>query len=152
MVPICRPSLPEKTFRRYFGRITTWYVQSQRTWEKLCHSCRGSSFLPRGAFPEGRASAFPQRLHAGSLEALRVSRPEAVVLAINNYFPRWSSSSWSIVNHRGAPLSIWNIVNRKAPDAEAPWNIVNQHVALAGWNIVSWGKRRVAAGPCPGTS
>jgi hypothetical protein len=57
----------------------------------------------------------------------------------NNYFPRWSSSSWSIVNHRGAPLSIWNIVNRKAPDAEAPWNIVNQRVALAGWDIVSWG-------------
>src|SRR5512132_3365280 len=64
--------------------ITTWYLQSQRTWDKLCHSCRGSSFLPRGAFPEGRAYAFPQRLHAGSLEALRVSRPEAVVLAINN--------------------------------------------------------------------
>src|SRR6266511_660128 len=64
--------------------ITTWYLQSQRTWDKLCHSCIGSSFLPRGAFPEGRAYAFPQRLHAGSLEALRVSRPEAVVLAINN--------------------------------------------------------------------
>ena len=26
---------------------------------------------------------FPKRLHAGSLEALRVSRPEAVVLAFN---------------------------------------------------------------------
>src|SRR5262249_16370014 len=64
--------------------ITTWYLQSQRTWDKLCHSCIGSSFLPPGAFPEGRAYAFPQRLHAGSLEALRVSRPEAVVLAINN--------------------------------------------------------------------
>src|SRR5512135_2443522 len=64
--------------------ITTWYLQSQRTWDKLCHSCIGSSFLPRGAFPEGRAYAFPQRLHAGSLEALRVSRPEAVVLSTNN--------------------------------------------------------------------
>src|SRR5512135_1044835 len=84
MVPICRLSLPEKTFRRDFGMITTWYLQSQRTWDKLCHSCRGSSFLPRGAFPEGRAYAIPQRLHAGSLEALRVSRPEAVVLAVNN--------------------------------------------------------------------
>src|SRR6266545_4717424 len=68
--------------------ITTWYLQSQRTWDKLCHSCIGSSFLPRGAFPEGRAYAFPQRLHAGSLEALRVSRPEAVVLAINNFLER----------------------------------------------------------------
>src|SRR5512140_2861837 len=58
--------------------ITTWYLQSQRTWDKLCHSCIGSSFLPRGAFPEGRAYAVSQRLHAGSLEALRVSRPEAI--------------------------------------------------------------------------
>src|SRR5512133_1966738 len=64
--------------------ITTWYLQSQRTWDRLCHSCIGSSFLPRGAFPEGGAYAVPQRLHAGSLEALRVSRPEAVVLAVNN--------------------------------------------------------------------
>ena len=59
---------------------------------QACHSCRGSSFLPRGAFPEGRASAFPQRLHAGSLEALRVSRPEAVVLAINKRKRRVSAS------------------------------------------------------------
>src|SRR5512143_1748074 len=65
--------------------ITTWYLQSQRTWDKLCHSCIGSSFLPRGAFPEGGAYAVSQRLHAGSLEALRVSRPEAVVLAVNNW-------------------------------------------------------------------
>src|SRR5512135_1525238 len=72
--------------------ITTWYLQSQRTWDKLCHSCIGSSFLPCGAFPEGRAYAFPQRLHAGSLEALRVSRPEAVVLAINNDIPRTAAS------------------------------------------------------------
>src|SRR5512133_2276717 len=63
--------------------ITTWYLQSQRTWDRLCHSCIDSSFLPRGAFPEGGAYAVPQRLHAGSLEALRVSRPEAVVLAVN---------------------------------------------------------------------
>src|SRR5512132_2571122 len=63
--------------------ITTWYLQSQRTWDKLCHSCIGSSFLPRGAFPEGRAYAVSRRLHAGSLEALRVSRPEAVVLVGN---------------------------------------------------------------------
>src|SRR4051812_15203907 len=63
--------------------ITTWYLQSQRTWDKLCHSCIGSPFLPRGAFPEGRAYAFSQRWHAGSLEALRVSRPEAVVLVVN---------------------------------------------------------------------
>src|SRR5215831_15416503 len=52
--------------------ITTWYLQSQRTWDRLCHSCRGSSFLPRGAFPEGGASVVLRRRHAGSLEALWV--------------------------------------------------------------------------------
>src|SRR5512142_1917903 len=88
--------------------ITTWYLQSQRTWDKLCHSCIGSSFLPRGAFPEGRAYAFPQRLHAGSLEALRVSRPEAVVLAINNEAAlcRWhagAAASWDRGGACGAP-------------------------------------------------
>src|SRR5262245_21072864 len=61
--------------------ITMWYLQSQRTWGTLCNSCRRSSFLPRGAFPEGRAYAVSRRLHAGSLEALRVARPEAVELA-----------------------------------------------------------------------
>src|SRR6266545_369121 len=80
--------------------ITTWYLQSQRTWDKLCHSCIGSSFLPRGAFPEGRAYAFPQRLHAGSLEALRVSRPEAVVLAINNSPTSWAARDRSVVQLR----------------------------------------------------
>jgi hypothetical protein len=43
-------------------------------------ACQGSSFWPHGAFPEERAYAVFERLHAGSLEALRVSRPEAVVL------------------------------------------------------------------------
>src|SRR5512146_2235332 len=97
MVPICRLSLPEKTFRRYFGMITTWYLQSQRTWDKLCHSCIGSSFLPRGAFPEGRAYAVSQRLHAGSLEALRVSRPEAVVLVDNNFPVSWAARYGSVI-------------------------------------------------------
>ena len=72
------------TFRRYFGIITTWYLHSHRTWDRLCHSCIGSSFLPRGAFPEGGAYSFHGGMHAGSLEALRVARPEAVGLAGTN--------------------------------------------------------------------
>ena len=68
------------TFRRYFGIITTWYLHSHRTWDRLCHSCIGSSFLPRGAFPEVGAYSFDGGMHAGSLEALRVTRPEAVGL------------------------------------------------------------------------
>src|SRR5271157_2139376 len=50
--------------------ITTWYLQSQRTWDRLCHSCIGSSFLPLGAFLEVGAYAVSQGMHAGSLEAL----------------------------------------------------------------------------------
>ncbi len=34
--------------------------------------------LPERAFPEGEPRPFPERMHAGSLEALRVTRPEAV--------------------------------------------------------------------------
>src|SRR4051812_31362603 len=60
--------------------ITTWYLHSHRTWDRLCHSCIGSSFLPHGAFPEGGAYAVLRELHAGSLEAHWVARPEAVDL------------------------------------------------------------------------
>ena len=51
---------------------------------QACQSCIGSSFLPNGAFPEEGAYAISRRLHAGSLEALRVARPEAVGLARTN--------------------------------------------------------------------
>src|SRR4051794_12478776 len=76
--PISCLSLPEKTLRRYFGMITTWYLHSHLTWDRLCHSCIGSSFGPHGAFPGGGAYAFDGGMHAGSLEALRVARPKAV--------------------------------------------------------------------------
>src|SRR5271157_3349972 len=70
--------------------ITTWYLHSHRTWDRLCHSCISSSFLPHGAFPEVGAYAISSGLHAGSLEALRVTRPEAVDLEginlVNNYW------------------------------------------------------------------
>ena len=61
--------------------ITTWYLHSHLTWDRLCQSCIGSSFLPRGAFLEGGAYAISRRLHHAPLEALRVARPEAVGLA-----------------------------------------------------------------------
>jgi hypothetical protein len=60
--------------------ITTWYLHSHLTWDSLCHSCISSSFLTYGAFPEGGSYAIFGRKHAGSLEALRVTRPEAVGL------------------------------------------------------------------------
>src|SRR3954451_18886593 len=72
------------TLRRYFGMITTWYLHSHRTWDRLCHWCIGSSFLPPGAFPEGGASSFHGGMHAASLEALRVTQPEAVGLGRTN--------------------------------------------------------------------
>jgi len=37
----------------------------------------------RKTFKSALCHAFPNRLHAGSLEAIRVSRPKAVVLAVN---------------------------------------------------------------------
>ena len=74
-----RPPQPSvEDFRRYLGRITTWYLHSHLTWDRPCHSCMGSSFLPHGPFPEGGAYAVSRRLHAGSLEAPWVTRPEAV--------------------------------------------------------------------------
>src|SRR5512135_1510926 len=39
-------------------------------WDRLCHSCLGSSFLAHGAFPEGGAYGVSAGMHAGSLEAL----------------------------------------------------------------------------------
>ena len=57
-----------------------WYLHSHLTWDWLCHSCISSFFLPHGAFPEEGAYAFLEGMHAGSLEALRVTRPEAVGL------------------------------------------------------------------------
>src|SRR5437870_10927257 len=84
ITPIRRLNLPYKTFRRYFGIITTWYLHSHRTWDRLCHSCIGFSFLPHGAFPEGGAYVFSKEMHAGSLEALGVARPEAVGLERTN--------------------------------------------------------------------
>ena len=75
---------PVEDLRRYFGIITAWYLHSHRTWDRLCHSCMGSSFLPHGAFLEVGAYAFQGGMHAGSLEALRVTRPEAVDLGSIN--------------------------------------------------------------------
>src|SRR5512135_2344907 len=108
--------------------ITTWYLQSQRTWDKLCHSCIGSSFLPRGAFPEGRAYAFLPRLHAGSLEALRVSRPEAVVLAINNSVMLDESGYFSLAY--GNPSAIRFKPRRETMAGNA--SVDNLHALLIG--------------------
>lgn len=50
--PTCLRRSPYSFIFRYFGMITTWYLQSYRTWDKLCHSCIGSSFLSfHGTFP-----------------------------------------------------------------------------------------------------
>src|SRR5208337_1423306 len=69
---------------RYHHNVVLAILQSHRTWDRLCHSCIGSSFLPHGAFPEVGAYGVSAGMHAGSLEALWVTRPEAVVLASNN--------------------------------------------------------------------
>src|SRR5436305_2113301 len=33
--------------------ITTWYLQSHRTWDRFCHSCIGSPSCPRGPSRRG---------------------------------------------------------------------------------------------------
>ena len=40
-----RLNLPYSFLFRYLGTITKWYLQSQRTCDKLCQSCIGSSSL-----------------------------------------------------------------------------------------------------------
>ena len=46
---------PYNTFFRYFGTMTTWYLQSHLTCDKLAQSCIGSSpLLPFRSFPGGR--------------------------------------------------------------------------------------------------
>jgi len=50
--PTCLLNLPYSFLFRYLGTITMWYLQSQRTCDKLCQSCIGSfSFCPYGTFP-----------------------------------------------------------------------------------------------------
>lgn len=44
--PTRRRNFPYNSFLRYFGTITTWYLQSHRTCDKLVQSCIGSSSSP----------------------------------------------------------------------------------------------------------
>ena len=54
--PTLRLNFPYNFLIRYFGIITTWYLQSLGTCDKLCQSCIGSSsFAPNWGFPGGRA-------------------------------------------------------------------------------------------------
>jgi hypothetical protein len=67
--PTIRLNLPYSFLFRYFGAITKWYLQSQRTCDKLCQSCIGSSSTePFGAFPGEEPILFP----AGSVEPFSV--------------------------------------------------------------------------------
>src|SRR6476659_7216597 len=61
--------------------MTTWYLQSHRTWDRLCQSCIGSSFLPRGAFRKGSLCRLARECTPDRSEALWVTRPEAVASA-----------------------------------------------------------------------
>src|SRR5262245_60622924 len=61
--------------------MTTWYLQSHRTWDRLCQSCIGSSFLPRGAFRKGSLCRLAGECTPDRSEALWVTRPKAVASA-----------------------------------------------------------------------
>src|SRR5512135_1363265 len=73
MCPMPRRILPYNTLRRYFGRITTWYLQSHLTWAWLCQS-----FM--AVLPPLEAFLGEDRLTStsGTAEPLGFAPPEAV--------------------------------------------------------------------------
>src|SRR5512135_667415 len=73
MCPMPRRILPDNTLRRYFGRITTWYLQSHLTWAWLCQS-----FM--AVLPPLEAFLGEDRLTStsGTAEPLGFAPPEAV--------------------------------------------------------------------------
>src|SRR5512135_1755321 len=73
MCPMPRRILPYNTLRRYFGRITTWYLQSHLTWAWLCQSFM-AVLPPLGAFlGEDRLTST-----SGTAEPIGFAPPEAV--------------------------------------------------------------------------
>src|SRR5512135_2941499 len=73
MCPMPRCILPYNTLRRYFGRITTWYLQSHLTWDWLCQSFM-AVLPPLGAFlGEDRLTST-----SGTAEPIGFAPPEAV--------------------------------------------------------------------------
>jgi len=62
ILPTLRLNFPYNFLLRYFGIMTTWYLQSQRTCDKLCQLCIGSSSLGlTWTFPGGRAYFISRR-------------------------------------------------------------------------------------------
>ena len=60
--PTCRLNFPYRFLFRYLGTMTTWYLQSQRTCDKLCRSCIGfSSLNPIWGFPGGKTYFISRR-------------------------------------------------------------------------------------------
>src|SRR5512135_12520 len=64
--PMPRRILPYNTLRRYFGRITTWYLQSHFTWAWLCQSFMGGPPCPSG--PSSRRTVSDSRRERQSLQ------------------------------------------------------------------------------------
>ena len=60
--PTRRQNFPYSSLFRYFGTITTWYLQSHRTCDKLVQSCIGSSSFTSRGFPGGRAYFISPRI------------------------------------------------------------------------------------------
>ena len=61
--PTAVRNLPYKRLFRYLGTITTWYLQSHLTCDKLCQSCIGSSSssAKNTDFPGGRTYFISRR-------------------------------------------------------------------------------------------
>ena len=60
--PTAWRNLPYNCFFRHLGTITTWYLHSHRTCDKLCQSCLGSSSSSAlEDFPGGRTYFISRR-------------------------------------------------------------------------------------------
>jgi len=78
--PTAFRNLPYNRLFRYLGTITTWYLQSHLTCDKLSQSCIGSSSSSaQKDFPGGR-TYFISRRNGGTFPG---SPPEAVGLVYN---------------------------------------------------------------------
>src|SRR3954452_17841123 len=72
--------------------ITTWYLQSHRTWDGFCHSCIGSPSCPRGPSRRGSLCRFAIRCtpDRSKLVGSHGQRPwlQDVVIGISLIAPR----------------------------------------------------------------
>src|ERR1700677_1562923 len=92
ILPIARRVLPKNSFLRYFGKITTWYLQSHFTWAWLCHSFMTVLLSPSGAFLKEDRLSRTTLERQSLLNSHRQSRWISYDLDCTGQYPRWIST------------------------------------------------------------